>query len=114
MYNHVVSHSGTVDMAHLAHPLLIHLRSFFDLWESFTLQALQNGQPCISDHIMFEVGAPTVLLPFCSLPPPSEYCFSSFCTFTLLLQHLSSVLCADPPAAAVAGSFLGCLQHADS
>ncbi|XP_011610045.2 midasin isoform X2 [Takifugu rubripes] len=46
---------GTVDVSHLAHPVLVHLRSFFDLWESFTLQALQNGQPCISDHIMFEI-----------------------------------------------------------
>lgn len=49
--------TGSVDVGCLSHPVLIHLRSFFDLWESFTLQALQDGQPFISDHITFEVGA---------------------------------------------------------
>lgn len=44
-----------VDIGHLPHPVLMHLRTFFDLWDSFTLQAVQNGQPYISDHIMFEV-----------------------------------------------------------
>ncbi|XP_041660686.1 midasin isoform X2 [Cheilinus undulatus] len=46
---------GTVDVGHLPHPVLMHLRTFFDLWDSFTLQAVQNGQPYISDHITFEV-----------------------------------------------------------
>lgn len=47
--------TGTVDIGHLPHPVLMHLRTFFDLWDSFTLQAVQSGQPYISDHIMFEV-----------------------------------------------------------
>ncbi|XP_065113160.1 midasin [Paramisgurnus dabryanus] len=46
---------GTVDIGHLPHPVLVHLRSFFDLWDSFVLQALQSGQPYISDHLMFEI-----------------------------------------------------------
>ncbi|XP_032398227.1 midasin [Etheostoma spectabile] len=46
---------GTVDIGHLPHPVLMHLRTFFDLWDSFTLQAVQSGQPTISDHIMFEI-----------------------------------------------------------
>uniref|UniRef100_A0A3P8RPW4 Midasin n=1 Tax=Amphiprion percula TaxID=161767 RepID=A0A3P8RPW4_AMPPE len=47
--------SKTVDIGHLPHPVLMHLRTFFDLWDSFTLQAVQSGQPYISDHIMFEI-----------------------------------------------------------
>lgn len=50
-----LSLTGTVDIGHLPHPVLMHLRTFFDLWDSFTLQAVQSGQPYISDHIMFEV-----------------------------------------------------------
>lgn len=50
--------SGTVDIGHLPHPVLMHLRAFFDLWDAFTLQAVQSGQPYISDHIMFEVVTP--------------------------------------------------------
>ncbi|XP_056150027.1 midasin [Lampris incognitus] len=46
---------GSVDIGHLPHPVLMHLRTFFDLWDSFTLQAVQTGQPYISDHIMFEI-----------------------------------------------------------
>ncbi|CAB1340438.1 unnamed protein product, partial [Coregonus sp. 'balchen'] len=46
---------GTVDIGHLPHPVLMHLRSFFDLWDTFTLQAVQSGQPYISDHLMFEI-----------------------------------------------------------
>ncbi|KAM9840331.1 midasin [Aulostomus maculatus] len=46
---------GTVDVGHLPHPVLMHLRTFFDLWDSFTVQAVQSGQPIISDHIMFEI-----------------------------------------------------------
>ena len=46
---------GSVDIGHLPHPVLMHLRTFFDLWDVFTLQAIQTGQPYISDHIMFEV-----------------------------------------------------------
>lgn len=46
---------GTVDIGHLPHPVLVHLRSFFDLWDSFILQAVQTGQPYISDHLMFEI-----------------------------------------------------------
>lgn len=46
---------GRVDIGHLPHPVLVHLRSFFDLWDSFVLQAVQSGQPYISDHLMFEV-----------------------------------------------------------
>uniref|UniRef100_A0A674E141 Midasin n=1 Tax=Salmo trutta TaxID=8032 RepID=A0A674E141_SALTR len=30
----------TVDIGHLPHPVLMHLRSFFDLWDTFTLQAI--------------------------------------------------------------------------
>lgn len=33
----------------------MHLRSFFDLWDAFVLQAVQTDQPNISDHLMFEV-----------------------------------------------------------
>ncbi|CAL8311820.1 unnamed protein product [Lota lota] len=46
---------GSVDIGHLPHPVLMHLRTFFDLWDAFTLQAIQTGQPYISDHIMFEI-----------------------------------------------------------
>uniref|UniRef100_A0A3Q3KQB7 Midasin n=1 Tax=Mastacembelus armatus TaxID=205130 RepID=A0A3Q3KQB7_9TELE len=46
---------GTVDIGHLPHPVLMHLQTFLDLWDSFTLQAVQNGHPSISDHIMFEI-----------------------------------------------------------
>ncbi|KAF3702507.1 Midasin Dynein-related AAA-ATPase MDN1 MIDAS-containing protein [Channa argus] len=46
---------GTVDVGQLPHPVLMHLHSFFELWNSFTLQAVQSGQPYISDHIMFEI-----------------------------------------------------------
>lgn len=46
---------GTVDVGHLPHPVLMHLQTFFDLWDSFAMQAVQNGQPYISDHIMFEI-----------------------------------------------------------
>ncbi|XP_060907246.1 midasin [Labrus mixtus] len=46
---------GTVDVGHLPHPVLMHLRAFFDLCDSFMLQAVQSGQPYISDHIMFEI-----------------------------------------------------------
>ncbi|GAA6099361.1 midasin isoform X1 [Tachysurus ichikawai] len=46
---------GTVDIAQLPHPVLVHLRSFFDLWDSFVLQAVQTDQPNISDHLMFEI-----------------------------------------------------------
>ncbi|GAA6218580.1 midasin [Lates japonicus] len=46
---------GTVDIGHLPHPVLMHLQTFFDLWNSFILQAVQSGQPYISDHIMFEI-----------------------------------------------------------
>uniref|UniRef100_A0A8C3A4E5 Midasin n=1 Tax=Cyclopterus lumpus TaxID=8103 RepID=A0A8C3A4E5_CYCLU len=52
---HFSPHTGTVDIGHLPHPVLMHLRTFFDLWDSFTLQAVQSGQPYISDHIMFEI-----------------------------------------------------------
>lgn len=47
--------AGTVDIGHLPHPVLMHLRAFFDLLDSFTVQAVQSGQPLISDHLMFEV-----------------------------------------------------------
>ncbi|KAM3861280.1 midasin [Diretmus argenteus] len=46
---------GSVDIGHLPHPVLMHLRTFFDLWDNFTLQAVQSGQLYISDHIMFEI-----------------------------------------------------------
>ncbi|XP_051908078.1 midasin isoform X2 [Hippocampus zosterae] len=46
---------GTVDMSHLPHPVLRHLHTFFDLWNSFTLQAIQGGQTYIPDHVMFEI-----------------------------------------------------------
>ncbi|XP_076872534.1 midasin isoform X2 [Brachyhypopomus gauderio] len=46
---------GTVDIGHLPHPVLVHLRAFFDLWDSFVLQAVQSDQPNISDHLMFEI-----------------------------------------------------------
>uniref|UniRef100_A0A8D3BW26 Midasin n=1 Tax=Scophthalmus maximus TaxID=52904 RepID=A0A8D3BW26_SCOMX len=47
--------TGSVDIGHLPHPVLMHLQAFFDLWSSFTLQAMQSGQNYISDHIMFEI-----------------------------------------------------------
>ncbi|KAJ8270795.1 hypothetical protein GJAV_G00119370 [Gymnothorax javanicus] len=46
---------GTIDLGHLPHPVLAHLRPFFDLWDSLVLQAIQTGQPYISDHLMFEI-----------------------------------------------------------
>ncbi|XP_072559009.1 midasin isoform X3 [Paramormyrops kingsleyae] len=46
---------GRVDFGHLPLPVLAHLRTFFELWDSFVLQAVQTGQPYISDHLMFEV-----------------------------------------------------------
>ncbi|XP_042084236.1 midasin isoform X2 [Haplochromis burtoni] len=46
---------GTVDIGHLPHPVLMHLQTFFELWGYFILQAVQTGQPYISDHIMFEI-----------------------------------------------------------
>ncbi|XP_062857908.1 midasin [Trichomycterus rosablanca] len=46
---------GTVDIGQLPHPVLVHLRPFFDLWDSFVLQAAQTDQPNISDHLMFEI-----------------------------------------------------------
>ncbi|KAG9282412.1 midasin isoform X2 [Astyanax mexicanus] len=46
---------GTVDIGHLPHPVLVHLRPFFDLWDAFVLQAVQTDQPNISDHLMFEI-----------------------------------------------------------
>lgn len=51
-----------MDIGHLPHPVLMHLRSFFDLWDTFTLQAVQTGQPYISDHLMFEVRRNTVVV----------------------------------------------------
>lgn len=47
--------SGTVDVGHLSHPVLMHLRPFFDLWDSFVVQSIQTGRSYISDHITFEV-----------------------------------------------------------
>lgn len=47
-----------MDISHVPHPVLMHLWTFFDLWDAFVLQALQSGQPYISDHIMFEVWDP--------------------------------------------------------
>lgn len=46
---------GTVDVGHLSHPVLMHLRPFFDLWDSFVVQSIQTGQSYISDHITFEI-----------------------------------------------------------
>ncbi|XP_049611993.1 midasin isoform X4 [Syngnathus scovelli] len=46
---------GTVDIGHLPHPVLIHLHSFFRLWDSFTLQAMHSGQTYISDPVMLEI-----------------------------------------------------------
>lgn len=57
--------TGTVDIGHLPHPVLMHLRAFFDLWDAFTLQAVQSGQPYISDHIMFEVGTHLITVTPC-------------------------------------------------
>uniref|UniRef100_A0A3Q4MRM4 Midasin n=1 Tax=Neolamprologus brichardi TaxID=32507 RepID=A0A3Q4MRM4_NEOBR len=47
--------TGTVDIGHLPHPVLMHLQTFFELSGYFILQAVQAGQPYISDHIMFEI-----------------------------------------------------------
>ncbi|KAM4713456.1 midasin isoform 2-T2 [Anableps anableps] len=46
---------GTIDISQLPHPMLMHLRAFFDLWDAYVLQAVENGQPYISDHLMFEI-----------------------------------------------------------
>ncbi|XP_057678283.1 midasin isoform X2 [Corythoichthys intestinalis] len=48
-------YKGKVDIGHLAHPVLIHLQTFFDLWDSFMLQAVLTGQAYIPDHVMFEI-----------------------------------------------------------
>lgn len=56
LYKNALS-TGTVDIGHLTHPVLMHLQTFFELWDSFTMQAVHSGQPYISDHIMFEVRA---------------------------------------------------------
>ncbi|XP_077408316.1 midasin isoform X2 [Vanacampus margaritifer] len=46
---------GTVYIGDLPHPVLTHLHTFFDLWDSFTLQAIHSGQAYIPDHAMFEI-----------------------------------------------------------
>ncbi|XP_007570662.1 midasin isoform X2 [Poecilia formosa] len=46
---------GSLDISQLPHPVLMHLRVFFDRWDAYVLQAVQNGQPYISDHVMFEI-----------------------------------------------------------
>ncbi|XP_038145137.1 midasin isoform X1 [Cyprinodon tularosa] len=46
---------GTIDISQLPHPMLMHLRLFFDLWDAYVLQAVQSGLPYISDHVMFEI-----------------------------------------------------------
>ncbi|XP_070405869.1 midasin isoform X3 [Nothobranchius furzeri] len=46
---------GTTDMSHLPHPVLMHLRTFFDLWEEFVLQAVQTEERRIPDPILFEI-----------------------------------------------------------
>ncbi|MEQ2214457.1 hypothetical protein XENOCAPTIV_007948 [Xenoophorus captivus] len=48
---------GTIDMSQLPHPMLMHLRVFFDLWDAYVLQAVQSGQPHISDHVICSSGA---------------------------------------------------------
>uniref|UniRef100_M4AJ01 Midasin n=1 Tax=Xiphophorus maculatus TaxID=8083 RepID=M4AJ01_XIPMA len=47
--------SKSLDISQLPHPVLMHLRAFFDRWDAYVLQAVQNGQPHISDHVMFEI-----------------------------------------------------------
>lgn len=77
--------------------MLVHLRSFFDLWDAFVLQAVEAGQPYISDHLMFEV---------CII-----------CCILLLKQSFSGLQlmcndvivfcgCVDPAAASVEGPLL--------
>lgn len=96
---------GTVDIGHLPHPVLMHLRSFFDLWDAFTLQAVQTGQPYISDHLMFEVRQGFVMR------------LRSFLFFHIVLglsldklpQSCPLFVPTDPTAASVARPFLGCV-----
>uniref|UniRef100_A0A3Q2D7A0 Midasin n=1 Tax=Cyprinodon variegatus TaxID=28743 RepID=A0A3Q2D7A0_CYPVA len=47
--------ANTIDISQLPHPMLMHLRLFFDLWDAYVLQAVQSGLPYISDHVMFEI-----------------------------------------------------------
>ncbi|XP_077366934.1 midasin isoform X3 [Festucalex cinctus] len=46
---------GTAYFGDLPHPVLTHLHTFFDLWDSFTLQAIHSGKAYIPDHAMFEI-----------------------------------------------------------
>ncbi|XP_078798874.1 midasin isoform X2 [Oryzias latipes] len=46
---------GMVDVAQLPHPVLMHLQTFFQLWDSFVLMAVESGQLNISDHVMYEI-----------------------------------------------------------
>uniref|UniRef100_A0A3B3CZB6 Midasin n=1 Tax=Oryzias melastigma TaxID=30732 RepID=A0A3B3CZB6_ORYME len=47
--------ANMVDVAQLPHPVLVHLQTFFQLWDSFVLQAVETGQPSIPDPLMFEI-----------------------------------------------------------
>uniref|UniRef100_A0A3P9MDK6 Midasin n=1 Tax=Oryzias latipes TaxID=8090 RepID=A0A3P9MDK6_ORYLA len=47
--------ANMVDVAQLPHPVLMHLQTFFQLWDSFVLMAVESGQLNISDHVMYEI-----------------------------------------------------------
>ncbi|XP_077567526.1 midasin isoform X1 [Stigmatopora nigra] len=46
---------GNVDIGVLAHPVLIHLQTFFHLWDSFMQQAVLRGKAYLPDHLIFEI-----------------------------------------------------------
>nr|XP_015209182.1 PREDICTED: midasin [Lepisosteus oculatus] len=47
---------GRVDFGHLPHPVLAHLRSFFDRWDACVLQCVRASQDTLlADDVMFEV-----------------------------------------------------------
>ncbi|XP_037836777.1 midasin isoform X2 [Kryptolebias marmoratus] len=46
---------GAVDISQLPHPVLMHLLTFFNLWDAFVLKSVQTEEPPISDPILFEL-----------------------------------------------------------
>ncbi|XP_066547692.1 midasin isoform X2 [Amia ocellicauda] len=46
---------GMIDFSHLPHPVLAHLRSFFELWDSAVLQCIHDGLSKVPDEVLFEV-----------------------------------------------------------
>uniref|UniRef100_A0A3Q3ARQ7 Midasin n=1 Tax=Kryptolebias marmoratus TaxID=37003 RepID=A0A3Q3ARQ7_KRYMA len=48
-------YAPAVDISQLPHPVLMHLLTFFNLWDAFVLKSVQTEEPPISDPILFEL-----------------------------------------------------------